>query len=476
MTNDKPHIVVIGGGLAGLAAASALTTRGIRVTLLESRPRLGGRASSITDRETGQTIDNCQHVTMGCCTSFQHFSETLEFADLLQPQPCLYFVAPPQEDSRPKIASFAAGRLPVPFHLASAFRSLPWFTPADQRRIALGLRALARFAGPSDEPFSEWLNRHRQPQHVQRDFWHLVLVSALSESLDRISTRHARKVFVDSFLTSRDGWQVSIPTVPLETIYATRICGWLDRHGVDVRLQAGVKRLVSDGQRISGAELRTGDLISADGFVLAVPHWLVKGMLPDSLANDPQLRGIDQLETAPIGSVHLWFDRPMTSLPHAALLNRLSQWMFNRSVLHADSNTQADDGSHLQVVISAARNLSGLSESEVIQQVEAELRCIWPDGKDARLQHARLITEHRAVFSPLPGVDALRPTQQSPAANLQLAGDWTATGWPATMEGAVRSGYLAAENVLESLNRREQVIPPDLPRTWLSRVLFGTGG
>jgi squalene-associated FAD-dependent desaturase len=469
----RPHVAVIGGGLAGLATAAGLVEQDVRVTLMESRPRLGGRASSIVDRETGQTIDNCQHVTMGCCTNFRHFSEKLGFADLLQPQRRLYFVAPPQPNQRPAVVPFTAGQLPVPLHLAMAFNRLPWFRFVEKRQIAFGLRALARPSTGPDEPFSHWLNRHKQSETVQRDFWHVVLVSALSESLDRISTQHARKVFVDGFLASRTGWQVSIPSVPLETIYSTRIRQWLDRQGIEVRLQAGVKQLcVEDGQVVR-AEMRSGETVSADHFVLAVPHWLVKPILPDDLADDSHFSGIGRLETAPIASVHLWFDRPLTSLPHATLLNRLSQWMFNRGLVQQDEKgSESAATSHVQVVISAARNLSGLSEADIIGQVESELRSVWPDSHEAKLQHARLITEHRAVFSPLPDVDALRPSQQTPVTNLQLAGDWTSTGWPSTMEGAVRSGYLAAENILRHLNRPVELIQPDLPQSRLFRWCF----
>ena len=468
---DQPHIIVIGGGLAGLAAASALATRRLRVTLLESRPRLGGRAASIVDNNTGATIDNCQHVTMGCCTNFRHFSESLGFSDLLQPQRQLYFVGPPQAGAVPDIVPFRSGRLPAPFHLATAFNGLPWFGLNDRFRIASGLRALARTSDRSDEPFDAWLNRHHQPEAVQRDFWHLVLVSALSESLDRISTRHARKVFVDSFLASKSGWEVSIPSVPLETIYATRICQWLDHHHVDVRVQSGVRSLQLTDGRIRNVVLRSGETIYADSVVLAVPHWLVASLLPESLHDEPWVASISQLETAPIASAHLWFDQPVTRLPHAAFLNRLSQWMFNRSLLQSD--TTNDSTSHMQVVISAARQLKELSESQILQQVETEFREVWPQSQSARLQHGRVITEHRAVFSPLPDVDARRPEQQTSIPNLQLAGDWTQTGWPATMEGAVRSGYLAAEKTLTYLNRPAACAQPEQPQSMLYRLLFG---
>jgi squalene-associated FAD-dependent desaturase len=482
------RVVVIGGGLAGLAAASALASRGMAVTVLESRPRLGGRASSIVDRDTGETIDNCQHVAMGCCTNFRSFCEDTGCADLFQTQKELYFVGPP---GQAKVVRFGASCWPAPLHLASSFMKMPWFTLGEKRQIAFGLRALAKDATKTDCSFQEWLDGQRQSETVQRRFWHLVLVSALSESLDRISLRHARKVFVDGFLASHAGWQVSIPTVPLDDVYETRISAALRKHGADFRVKAGVRHLLIDDGRVSRVELRDGSEISADEFVLAVPHYLVKSMLPDELANHRDVAAFDRLEAAPIASVHLWYDQPLTDLPHATFVDRLSQWMFNRTVLSspllspnllpllggevavsAVGEGKIDGGCRLQVVISAAHDLSAMSEQDVVAKVDAELREVWPDSHGARLIHGRMITEHRAVFSPLPGVDEIRSVQQSPIPNLQFAGDWTRTGWPATMEGAVRSGYLAAENILSRAGNRDTVVVHDLPTAWLYRLLF----
>jgi len=173
---------------------------------------------------------------------------------------------------------------------------------------------------------------------------------------------------------------------------------------------------------------------------------------------------LDQIETAPIASAHFWFDRPLTNLPHATLLDRTSQWFFNRG--------QDTEGRHYcQVVISAAGELAARSEATILDEVEAELKAVWPEASQAKRLHGRVITEHRAVFAPLPGVDDLRPPQQSPIENLQLAGDWTQTGWPSTMEGAVRSGYLAARNILARHGQSFE-LPENLSASWLYRLLF----
>jgi squalene-associated FAD-dependent desaturase len=474
------RIIIVGGGLAGLAAAVALTERGLKCLLLESRPRLGGRASSFPDTTSATDIDNCQHVSLGCCTNFRHFCQTTGLAGFFRTEPTLYFVGPNGAVDR-----FSAGRLPAPLHLAAAFARLRYLSWRDKLALARGLKSLAGGIRPEERglPFSEWLTRHGQTPAAISRFWHVVLVSALSESLDRIDVGHARKVFVDTFLANRDGWRVDIPTVPLETLYGGRLTDWLTSRGSEIRLQATVDGLELEGDRINAARLGSGEVVAGDEFIVALPFFRVLSVLPKSLATHPDLSGVSQLEAAPISSVHLWFDRPITDLPHAVLVDRLCQWMFNRTALSggaardaAASPPEIEAGYYYQIVISASRELAGQSREAILAQVMDELSAVWPATATARLLHSRQVTEHRAVFSAVPGVDAKRPRQQSAVANLQLAGDWTQTGWPATMEGAVRSGYLAAGNVLGRHGQAESVVQPDLPVGWLSRWLMGIRG
>jgi squalene-associated FAD-dependent desaturase len=495
MNGSRQHTVIVGGGLAGLAAAVALAQRGIAVTVLESRPRLGGRASSFVDKTTGTQIDNCQHVSLGCCTNFRHFCRTVGLDDLFRTSTELFFIGPDNVVNR-----VAAGALPAPFHCAATFSRLSYLSIGDQLRIALGLRRLAAARGGGSLVLLDWLRAHGQSDTIIERFWSPVLVSALSETLDRIDLASARKVFVDAFLANRVGWQVQIPTVPLDVLYGERLLNWLAARGAAVRLQAGVERVLADNGHATGVLLRSGETVAADHVIAAVPHWIVLDLLPDECRNDAQLAKIRQLETAPISSVHLWFDRPILfaerhrsnsdpgdqkELPHAVLIGRLSQWIFNRSLLQVHEHSELpieqnvlnspslDSSFSYQVVISASRNLATNSQQDTISTVVGELGEIFPQTRNATLLHSRLVTEHRAVFSACPGATDFRPAQQSPLANLQLAGDWTRTGWPATMEGAVRSGFLAAENVLRQLGRAERIVAPDLPVSPLSNVLLG---
>ncbi len=466
----QERVVIVGGGLAGLAAAVGLAARGCRVTVVEARPRWGGRASSFVDQTTGETIDNCQHVALGCCTNFLHFCRLMQIDSLLQRESQLWFIGPDGRSS-----DFAASSwLPAPLHLFPAFLRLKYLSTYEKWRLAWGLRALARVdpAKCGTEPFSAWLKRHQQPPTLIERFWHVVLVSALSETLDRIDISHARKVFVDAFLRSHSGWEVWIPRGALHDLYGDQLSKSLVSMGVDLRLRAGVQQLtVADG-RVRGVTLRDGQPIEADHVVLAVPHHLAVPLLPANLKDDAGLRRIEQLEDAPISSVHLWFDRVVLPVPHATLVSRVSQWVFARPASAADAKATSG-GQYLQVVISASREVDGRPQAEVIQQVVEELAAIWPAVGEATLRHSRIVTEHRAALSVMPGVEALRPPQQTAIPNLQLAGDWTRTGWPSTMEGAVRSGFLAAENILRHCGRPESIVVADLATSWLSKLAFG---
>ncbi|MBI1345860.1 NAD(P)-binding protein [bacterium] len=462
----EPPVLIIGGGLAGLACAAGLALHQVPAVILESRPRLGGRASSFQDRATTEWVDNCQHVAMGCCTNFRHFCRITEIEDQFQAAETLYFVG-----DHGRIHRFAANPGPAPLHLAMAFAGLGYLTWADKLALARGLSALARQTQFDDrQSFAEWLAAHKQPSHVIERFWHVVLVSALSESLDRISVPHARKVLVDGFLRHRDAWKVSIPRTPLEEVFGTQVRRWLETRGVQIHTLTAAESIQLRDEEVAGIQLRDGTTRTAADYVLAVPWHCVPRLLPEEWRKQSPFEELSQLESAPISSVHLWFDRPVMPLPHAVFTQGLVQWVFQRS--DPQESGASESSCYYQVVISASREVVA-TETEVIQQrVLDELANVWPAVRSAKLLAARQVTEHRAVFSVTPGVESLRPRQQSPWPNLQLAGDYTQTGWPATIEGAVRSGFLAAENVLKRRGRDVSLIQPDLPTSWLSRWLY----
>jgi squalene-associated FAD-dependent desaturase len=292
----------------------------------------------------------------------------------------------------------------------------------------------------------------------------VVLVSALAESLERASLAAARKVFVDGFLAHREASHVIVPRVSLDELYDQRVAKWLSKQNVAIHRASDVAAITGDGDRAAGLRFPDGREQEFDFVILAVPWMKAMKLMPPTMAAiiDPQ-NAFTTIPAAPISSVHLWFDRQITDLPHEVLVARLSQWVFSRA-------TQRELGEHYyQVVISASYELAGRERQSVIDEVINDLAAVFPQSQSARLLRWQLITEHQAVFSVRPGLDAVRPTQQTAISNLFLAGDWTRTGWPATMEGAVRSGYQAAEGVLARLGRLERIVVPDLPRNWLTR-------
>jgi squalene-associated FAD-dependent desaturase len=444
----NPSVLIFGGGLAGLAAAGALAVRGFRVTLLESRQRLGGRASSFTDAATGQLIDTCQHVTMGCCTNFAAFCETFGIDRLIQPQPLLRFMTPDR-----RVSPFQADPVSAPLHLARSFLSSHYLTAGEKLRIAWGLSWLQR-TQDDDVPFLDWLRQHRQTPRTIEAFWGLVLTSALNETPDRIGLRYARKVFLDGFLRHRRGFEVSLPTMPLGQLYG-EVQQWLDRHAVQVRLGCSVRQIRVQGNTASGVETRQGETLTADWYISAVPFDRLLELLPgEPIQGEPYFGNLRNLETSPITSVHLWYDRPVSDWPHVVLVDCVGQWLFNRG--------ETPSGHYVQIVVSAARRFRSLGHEELQRQIVAEVASLFPAARPGSLLRARTVTEQSATFSAVPGVDRWRPAQASPIGNLFIAGDWTATGWPATMEGAVRSGWLAVEALLSRMGKPERIVRPDL--------------
>jgi zeta-carotene desaturase len=465
---SSKSVIVIGGGLAGLSSAVALAEAGHRVRLLEKRPHLGGRAASYV-LPGGEHVDNCQHVTLGCCTNLADFYRRVGAAGKIRFFDRLLFAAP--DGKRGAMESFP---LPPPLHMAPSFARFPLLDWADKRAIAEAMLTITRSGGRPADISSDgevtmlaWLQKHRQTDRAIRRFWEVILVSALDEDLDRTDARYGIDVFWKAFLSTRAGYRVGIPTVPLAELYSGCVAA-IEQRGGEILLRAGVRGFrVTDGG-VAGVEREDGSIETADYYIAAVPQDILPELLPpDTVEREPAFSNLQNLRTSPITGVHLWFDRKVMSEPFLTLLDTKTQWVFNKTQLYGGREEQA--GQYLQLVISASYDLVPRSRQEIIDLCMSELREVLPATREAKLTKGTVVKETSATFSPGPGSDRWRPAQKSPLSRLFLGGDWTFTGWPSTMEGAVRSGYLAAEAILSDLGVPLKLVCPDLPAEGLSR-------
>jgi squalene-associated FAD-dependent desaturase len=469
MTGEA-RVAIIGGGLAGLATAVSLRAHGCEVELFEARGRLGGRASSFRDATTGQLIDYCQHVSMGCCTNLADFCRRVGIDDQYQRERRLHFFDP--QGRRFDIA--ASRYLPAPLHLGPSLWRLKYLSVKERLRIATAIWRLSRYCKPDSESeptINFWLKQQGQTDHAIEYFWEVLLVSALGETLDRISIPAARKILVDGFLAARSACEVVIPRLPLGQLYGERLEAGFSQAGVSVRLSTPVRAV----QQVEGrfmVSTSDGEPESYSQLVVALPWRQCSKLLEhDNFSSIKHLRDAARFESSPITGIHLWFDRPPCDVQHAVLVGRMSHWLFARGLSPVPGLADRQ-GHYYQVVNSASRHLAGREQDQIVQQVCNELGATFAAAREAVLLHAQIVTEKAAVFSPLPGIEQRRPAQRTDIPGLYLAGDWTDTHWPATMESAVRSGYLAASALLQDTGSPVDLLVPDLPRGWLARWLL----
>lgn len=460
-------MIVIGGGLAGLAAGVALAESGWRVRLFEQRPFLGGRATSYALPD-GSHVDNCQHVTFGCCTNLQDFYRRVGAADKIR-----FFDQLVLQDSQGRRGVMRAGLLPAPMHFAGSFAMFAPLALRDKIGIARAMWDILRSGGHPrdlDEPggisMLEWLRRRKQTPAAIERFWRAVLVSALSEELERTDAAYGIQVFWKAVLANRSAYRMGVPALPLAELYEGCRAA-MEKHGGEVNLRSPLRGLCIENRVLRSVQFDGGRQESAGAYVLALPHDTLAKLLPEAVKHEePAFCNLEKLRDAPIIGLHLWFDRVVMNEPHLTLLDTTTQWIFNKTALYGGKNGSGGEtgqGQYLQLVISASYDLLQKPRQKIIDKCVSEVRQALPAARDAKLLKATVIKEATATFSPEPGVDRWRPKQETGIRGLFLAGDWTATGWPATMEGAVRSGYLAAEAVTHAAGQVRRFLQPDLP-------------
>jgi predicted NAD/FAD-dependent oxidoreductase len=493
----EKSVFVIGGGLAGMAAAGELRRAGLSVRLFEMKRRLGGRAGSFEDSLTKQSIDYCQHVGMGCCTNLVQFLSQNGLWDEWQHESTLHFYS-----SKGEHLPFQGSSLPAPLHLNKLLASWPELTTRERLRIGRGIFAMMRlpsYSG-SNEAAEAWLRRHGQCDETIRKFWSTIMVSALGEQIERVSICAARKVLIDGFASNRTAYELLVPKRPLVEIFSEKMAERLESEGVEIRLGARIDQIRVDdkenclapessslpsslpevGARREAIEkgsncrlVLDGKELSADAILIAAPwHRLTSlfstaGERPAKI--DELIAKVELLESSPITGIHTWWDKPWLETPHAIFIDRFCQWIF------AKPSPNSEAGEHYyQIVISGSQELPRGDSALVAKAVVEDLAETMPASRNAKLVRWKVVTDPHSVFSVNPESDAFRPAVDALADyGLWLAGDWTDTGWPATMEGAVRSGYLAAESILAKFERPRRLLAPDLNRgllaSWIIR-------
>ncbi len=451
-SDSRPTVAIAGGGLAGLAAGCALAEAGFRVSLFERRPFLGGRASSYQHPGTGEVVDNCQHVLFGCCTNLIEFYKRIGVEKNIRWYETMTFVEPGGRTS-----VLERSFLPAPLHTAPSFLSFPFLDASDKLAIARAMAALIPVpARDTGESFLDWLHRHKQTDNAIERFWKPVLVSALSEDLELVSVAYAGQVVRES-MKSKQAREMGIPTIPLTELYSSA-ADYIAVRGGAIRFRTSVEAFRPEPSAVQVTA--NGEELGFDYLVLAVPFDSLGRILPGTPDAAALTAMLNQFQTSPITGIHLWFDREISDLDHAVLLDRTIQWMFHKSRL-IQAREKAN-GSYVELVVSSSKSLLEKSKAEIVDLAVKELREFFPAAREANLVKSTVIKEVNATYSPRPGIDAHRPKSETAWPRVFLAGDWTATGWPATMEGAVRSGYLAADALARSAGRSAGFLVTDL--------------
>ncbi len=441
-------VVVVGGGFAGLSAAAALAARGERVIVLDARSQLGGRATAFRDRETGELVDNGQHVLFGCYHATFEFLERIQALDRIQVQPAL---AVPYLDRSGRRSILRCPKLPSPYHLLAGvlqWGAIPWRDRLSVLMLARELRRarreLTRTGSVSAKPdgtVSEWLAAHGQRPNLRSWLWEPLAVAALNQSPAAASASPFVRVLAQMFGPDARDSALVLPACPLHEMYAEPAKRFIEARGGDVRTNA-LARVITEHGRVCGVDVR-GERIATRRVIAAVP-WFDLGRLflpspPPELV--PIVASASAMESMPIVTVNLWYDGRVMDEPFVGLPGREMQWVFDKRMAFGES------ASHLSLVSSGATALTSLGRDELTALAAREVQEALPGARQRRLVRATIVREKHATFSLAPGQPA-RPPTSTPLNGLVLAGDWIDTGLPGTIESAVVSGHKAAKELL----------------------------
>lgn len=444
MSERGTPTAVVGGGLAGIAAALSLAEAGRRVTLFERRPFLGGRAFSFVDPGTGAVLDNGQHVLAGACDRLRRLLGRIGSPpDAFHRQPALDV---PVLDGRGRLASIHAPALPAPLHAAAAIARYRHLSPRARWSVARDVRALAALdaverAALDGLPLGAWLDDRGAPQEARERFWEILVRPALNVPAAEANLPLAAFFLDRAVWAGPGGGALWLPGGGLGEAIGEPALGALRAAEVEIRTGARVRRIALDGDRVAGVALDDGD-VPADDVVAAVPPRALDELLPDDALPEGGYAAVGE---SPIVNVYLWYDRRVVPVPFAGVFGAPLEWVFNRTLLLGRT---AAGGECVAVSLSAADRWIGLAKDALADRIDEAVGRVFPARTGARRLAVAVVKEPRATFRAGAGLAGRRPGPAGPASGLWLAGDWTDTGWPATMEGAVRSGEAAAAALL----------------------------
>ena len=446
------RVVVIGGGFAGLAAACRLAGEGLRPILYERAGRLGGRAASFRDRASGEDVDYGQHVSMRCCTATHGFLQRIRATSAIRYQPEL---SVPILCGQARAHLRSTPLLPGALHLAPALLADRLLTTRE-RLAVLRAGAALYFDARSDEPFGDWLRARRQSSRAIKRLWDPICIATLNAHVDDVGLPAARTVLLNGFL-SPHGAGLGLFTAPLSRVFDAA-SAYVEFHDGEIRTSTAVHRIHAKAGRVCAVELADGETVDAAAVITTVPPRDLSGLvLEDGLG--ATLDQAKRLTWSPIVNVHLWFDRPVLDDDFLVAVESPIQAVFNVTRLHSSG---PESGSHLVISQSAADEWVDQSPDEIADELLSALGDLIPDVRASRVEWRLVIKHRRATFVPAPGADALRPSAKTSIGGLYIAGDWAATGWPSTIEGAVMSGIIAAARAEEGVRAESECADDDL--------------
>jgi squalene-associated FAD-dependent desaturase len=463
MRPQDPRVVVIGGGLAGITAAIALAESGAQVTLLEARPRLGGATCSFT--RDGLTVDTGQHIFLGCCSAYRGLLGKLGMTAQAPLQDRFdVTVLAPGPAGQPRQARLRRTALPGPLHMLPALGRYPFLTKAERARVALPALAMRR-VDPADpgvdaQRFGDWLAARGQSERARRALWDLFTVSALNIAGDDASLALAATVVKTGLLGKNNAADIGVPALPLGELHGDAGAALLTRLGARVALSTKVTAIEASQDEHARFRVRLarpadeeglGAEIAADAVVLAVPHEKAAPLVPADALPPGTAAAWSGLGASPIVNVHVIYDRPVTGLKFAAAIGSPVQWVFDRTSISGLGEGRSGGPQYLAISLSAADEYAEVPAARLREQFVPALAELFPAARDARVTEFFVTRERRATFRQGPGTGALRPKAGTRLPGLVLAGAWTDTGWPDTMEGAVRSGLSAAIELRQTL-------------------------